>query len=278
MILHRDGILVLVEILSLALNVSAATDMGPAAFLWPPDRPWGAAQDNTPPCGSSEGVTNRTQFPLANGRVSLVLQDESYDVNLAISYSDSESTFPNASMRITKPDKDPKFNNDFATLVSSSNFPEIEPGHECYSISHPPSNITAGLNATLQLSHLSTFDTDENQTFYACADITYVELSSFTAHPLCFNVSVTDNSTSNSNSNSSTNNFSANPSSSGLSGEQIAGIVVGSLAGAALIAAALFLLWSRHQRKVQRDKVIAIRMSDWTRQPRKTVSVETNQA
>lgn len=48
-----------------ASKVSGATDMGPAAFLWPPDRAWGAAQDNTAPCGSSAGVTNRTEFPLS---------------------------------------------------------------------------------------------------------------------------------------------------------------------------------------------------------------------
>lgn len=93
----------------LSVHAAEATDMGPAAFLWPPDRTWGAAQDNTPPCGSSAGVTNRTEFPLskqatsstklqyfvtkqhlANGEVSLVLQDESYNVNLAISYQNSK--------------------------------------------------------------------------------------------------------------------------------------------------------------------------------------------
>jgi hypothetical protein len=47
------------------INAAEATDMGPAAFLWPPDRAWGAAQDNTAPCGSSAGVTNRTDFPLS---------------------------------------------------------------------------------------------------------------------------------------------------------------------------------------------------------------------
>lgn len=42
----------------------AATEMGPVAFMWPPDREWGAAQDNRAPCGSSQGVVNRTDFPL----------------------------------------------------------------------------------------------------------------------------------------------------------------------------------------------------------------------
>jgi hypothetical protein len=39
------------------------TVMGPVQFLWPADRPWSADADNTAPCGSNSGVTNRTQFP-----------------------------------------------------------------------------------------------------------------------------------------------------------------------------------------------------------------------
>lgn len=42
----------------------AAKEMGPVAFMWPPDRVWGAAYDNTAPCGSSSGATNRTDFPM----------------------------------------------------------------------------------------------------------------------------------------------------------------------------------------------------------------------
>lgn len=41
------------------------TIMGPVAFLWPDDRSWDASYDNTSPCGSSAGVTNRTEFPLS---------------------------------------------------------------------------------------------------------------------------------------------------------------------------------------------------------------------
>ena len=163
------------------------------------------------------------------------------------------------------------------TLVSSSNFPDLEPGHECYAVPNPPSNISSGANATLQLSYLSTFDTDTNSTFYACADITYVPLASFTTNVLCFNVS--ESSTSSSSSSTSTSSSissGSNSSSNGLSGGQIAGIVVGSVAGAAIIAVALFLLWGRHQRKVQRDKVVAVRMSDWNgNQAQKTSSGES---
>ncbi|KAJ5710368.1 hypothetical protein N7488_004524 [Penicillium malachiteum] len=232
-----------------------ATDMGPAAFLWPPDRTWSKTTDNTAPCGSNAGIGNRTEFPLTNGEVSLVLQDESYNVNLAISYHN-----------------DPTSNNDFVTDVSGSKFPDLEPGHECYSIPNPPSNITSGANATLQLKYQSTFDTDTNKTYYACADITYIPLSEFTTDVLCFNVSVSDTSST------TTATATSSSKSSGLSGGQIAGIVVGSVVGAALVLSGMFLLWSRHQRKVQRDKVVAVRMSDWHNNPQKTVSTEGNAA
>lgn len=66
--------------------------------------------------------------------------------------------------------------------------------------------------------------------------------------------------------------------SGGLSGGQIAGIVVGCVVGAALIAGGLFLLWGRHQRKVQRDKVVAVRMGDWGNNAQKTVSGEESQS
>jgi len=39
--------------------------MGPAAFMWPSDRPWSADVDNVVPCGSSAGVGNRTNYPMS---------------------------------------------------------------------------------------------------------------------------------------------------------------------------------------------------------------------
>ena len=61
--------LILVQLLFLGIAFAQhgseyAETMGPVAFMWPPDREWGAAQDNTAPCGSAASVTNRTQFPL----------------------------------------------------------------------------------------------------------------------------------------------------------------------------------------------------------------------
>lgn len=39
--------------------------MGPVAFLWPENREWDAVDDNKGPCGSADGVTTRTQYPLS---------------------------------------------------------------------------------------------------------------------------------------------------------------------------------------------------------------------
>lgn len=38
--------------------------MGPAAFMWPTDRPWAEDVDNVAPCGSHAAAGNRTNYPL----------------------------------------------------------------------------------------------------------------------------------------------------------------------------------------------------------------------
>jgi len=63
---------------------------------------------------------------------------------------------------------------------------EVDPGHTCLSVANPPSNIAAGTNATIQLKYTADFDKPENQTFYACADITYVRDFNAADVP-CFN-------------------------------------------------------------------------------------------
>lgn len=47
-----------------------AKEMGPVAFMWPPDRKWGEKYDNNAPCGSSTGPVNRTDFPLSTFNLS----------------------------------------------------------------------------------------------------------------------------------------------------------------------------------------------------------------
>lgn len=215
-----------------------ADDMGPAAFLWPPDREWLSYHDNVEPCGTSQGPMNRTQFPLANGKVSLVQQEESFNVQLAVSYSN-----------------DPQSNYDFAVLIPGDQMKELDPGHQCVSVSNPPSSITEGSNATLQIRYQSVFDHIVNETFYACADITYVAASQFDFNQIqpCFNISEPEPSSTSSDS-GATATATASPgttsgSSEGLSKGAIAGIVIGCLVGLGALGALLFFLYRRDQRE-----------------------------
>ncbi len=48
-----------------AAVVAQSDTLGPASIWWPPDRVWSPDTDNIGPCGSIEGVTNRTKFPLS---------------------------------------------------------------------------------------------------------------------------------------------------------------------------------------------------------------------
>lgn len=48
-------------------STASVTDnyMGPAAFMWPPDRVWSGDMDNQAPCGSRAAAGNRTKFPIS---------------------------------------------------------------------------------------------------------------------------------------------------------------------------------------------------------------------
>jgi hypothetical protein len=56
------------------------TEMGPVAFMWPADRIWDASHDNSAPCGSAAGPSNRTLFPLQQGQVALTIADDAWFV------------------------------------------------------------------------------------------------------------------------------------------------------------------------------------------------------
>ncbi|OQE16284.1 hypothetical protein PENFLA_c028G08518 [Penicillium flavigenum] len=211
----------------------ASTEMGPAAFMWPPDRLWGAAYDNNAPCGSSTGPVNRTSFPLINGKLALVIQDESWNVQVAISHKSNPTT-----------------NDDFETFIDSSTLSDIDPGHECYSVPNPSIDVEEGMNATFQIKYTSDFDTDKNETYYACADVTYIPASKFTYQVPCFNVTsdeftevtttTASGPTATAKSDTAKDSGTTTEKSSGLSGGAIAGIVVGSVAGLGLGIALLF--------------------------------------
>ncbi|EMR71354.1 gpi anchored protein [Eutypa lata UCREL1] len=153
------------------------TEMGPVAFLWPADRPWSASSDNVAPCGSSSGVSNRTSFPLSQGSVALSIADDAWSVAFSIAY-----------------DNDPTDQSDFSQQVVS-NVTAIEPGHQCYKVADIPDTVESGTNATIQLEYWSNMDNElggRNQSFFACADITFVEATSFDIQVPCFNVTSSD--------------------------------------------------------------------------------------
>ncbi|KAL2289439.1 hypothetical protein FJTKL_01728 [Diaporthe vaccinii] len=132
------------------------TTMGPVAFLWPDDRPWSASHDNSGPCGSADGVTNRTQFPLSQGQVALSIADDAYKVAFYIAF-----------------DNEPTTQNEFTEQIVQ-NITEVEPGHQCYKIASLPSTASAGTNATIQLAYWADYEGEnggKNETFYACADV-----------------------------------------------------------------------------------------------------------
>ncbi|CAN8098348.1 unnamed protein product [Discula destructiva] len=216
------------------------TVMGPVAFLWPDDRPWSASQDNSGPCGSANGVTNRTTFPLTQGEVALSIADDAWNVAFYISFDD-----------------DPTSESDFTEQVVS-NVTEIEPGHQCYKIDTLPSTVTAGSNATIQLEYWSDYEDENggnNQTFYACADVTFVEAADFSVQVPCFNVTAVDfdsgDATATATAITTATATAAASSSSGsnsLSKGAIAGIAVGTIVGSlAIVGAFAFILLKKRR-------------------------------
>ncbi|OCT48982.1 hypothetical protein CLCR_05026 [Cladophialophora carrionii] len=268
--------------------------MGPVAFMWPPDREWGAAQDNTAPCGSAAAVVNRTEFPLrrwqshpegyaclfvpVNGQIALVAQDESWSIQVAISHRNGKQTRASQaflSSALTQP-SDPSSNDDFETVIPAMRIPELNEGHMCYPIPNPSADIEAFSNATLQIRYTSDFEDDKNETYYACADITYVPTSQFTYQVPCFNATVEDFEISDADPEPSSSDTApgssvtsgaieaTEESSGGLSKGAIAGIVVGVVVGVAAFLGALIYMWRRSQQKRRlRQQEASLRNVKW---------------
>ncbi|KAF2031751.1 hypothetical protein EK21DRAFT_62439 [Setomelanomma holmii] len=220
------------------------TEMGPVAFMWPADRIWDAAHDNTGPCGSAAGPSNRTIFPLSQGSVALSIADDAYNVAFRLALGNN-----------------PTQQSDFSDQVVG-NTTEIDPGHQCYKL-EALEGVSAGDNATIQLEYSAEYEGEnngKNQSFFACADITFVETASFNIQVPCFNVTsdtsdTFDAPTPSSSPSPANTGLSASPSGApaqssangrGLSTGAKAGIAVGAIiAGLALFGAIGFFLWRR---------------------------------
>lgn len=180
---------------------------------------------------------------------------------------------------------DPLSNDDFEVVIAPTRIPELNEGHQCYPIPNPAADVEAGANATLQIKYTSDFDTDLNETFYACADITYVATSQFNVQVPCFNATVDDfglpeendddddSSTATGTAAGATATASSavstsSSSSSGLSGGAIAGIVVGVVGGLLVLAGGFFFLWRRGQRNRRlRQQQANVRNVKWEEHP-----------
>ncbi|KID79378.1 uncharacterized protein G6M90_00g020290 [Metarhizium brunneum] len=233
-LLRLLAVLAMATSVATAANPTTSDDMGPAAFMWPEDRVWSAAADNTAPCGSVARVGNRTNFPLTNGQVALVDQKEAHSVQLSISYDD-----------------DPKEDNDFTTLIKPEAMAELDKGHTCVNVQNPPPFIKAGANATFQIKYVASFDKPDKETFYACADITYVEFANFKEKVPCFNATVPEDSKKDTPTPTSDASKNSGSASSGLSGGGTAGVVIGVVGGVALIAVAALLIYRRRQQRLR---------------------------
>lgn len=159
------------------------------------------------------------------------------------------------------PTTDPASNADFSVLIPSQNVKEILLGHTCLPLPDAPRDVDAGTNATFQIIYTADFDKPENQTFYACADITYVLESDFTTDTgYCFNATEpsSGDGTGTTTGGHGAATETAQPETGGtsrsrLSGGAIAGIVIGSVAGAAMLAAAALWYYRRRQQQKRID-------------------------
>lgn len=221
--------------------------MGPAAFMWPADRPWSASADNTAPCGSHAAIGNRTDFPLgAAGKVSFTIADDTTQIDLRIAYGNN-----------------PTSQSDFSSLLPT--IQAFEPGHQCYSVPAVLSSVTAGTNATIQMEYRGN-DSGKDESFYACADITFVEAEVFSFAVNCFNVTVeeiplgatpstsattptqtgtTDDATKEQTPQESVVPVVTASKASGLTVAEKAGIAVAVVVGAFLVASVVFFMVRR---------------------------------
>ncbi|KAI0401689.1 hypothetical protein F4802DRAFT_600848 [Xylaria palmicola] len=223
------------------------TVQGPVAFLWPGDRPWSASADNVGPCGSPSSVTDRTDFPLSQGSVALSIADEAWNVAFSIAYADNPTTQSQFSQQVVS-------------------VPEVESGHQCYKLADIPNTVAAGSNATIQLQYWSNIDNEldgRNQTFYACADIMFVEASDFTVQVPCFNVTSSgfnapessSSATTDTSEDTDTDTAQKSNSSGGLTTGATAGIAVGvTVASLLVIGVVAFVVFRRKGKKSSDDE------------------------
>jgi hypothetical protein len=168
---------------------------------------------------------------------------------------------------------------------------DFDPGHSCLVVPDPPSDITAGRNATFRLWYEASPNEERGrrEDYYACTDVTFVAAEDFTESIPCFNVTeeepristdpdVNVTLTSSGSESSTSDSLSASEVAShvadatdvedekngGLSKGGIAGVVIGCVAAAALIiaSAVLFIRYRRANYEARRAKEAAVSKFD----------------
>lgn len=168
------------------------------------------------------------------------------------------------------PCTDPYTNADFIDLVPYSEFPQLDAGYECYSVPDPLSGATTETNATLQLAYISENTDGMNDTFYACADISYIELAEFTEEISCYNSTAGSGVTQSASGVAPTpaaskSSESNNSSRSSLSGGAVAGIVVGVLVATGIVVASALLIIRRRKQQIAKRVSANLRMAELRR-------------
>lgn len=209
------------------------------------------------------------------GVVALVAQEESYSLTISVSFKNSMSirrlSLHSVVRAASLNPSDPTSQSDFTYSLEPVPLSEIDPGHTCLSVPDPPSDFAAGANATIQLKYTADAGQIEKETFYACADITYVAAASLDLSAVpCFNATEDEPASTTSSAptqagattspSASATTSAATQASSGagqkksgatLSKGGIAGAVIGSAVGSLAIVG-LGILFYRERQKTRR--------------------------
>ncbi|KAM5474425.1 hypothetical protein MauCBS54593_002000 [Microsporum audouinii] len=226
--------------------------MAHIGYLWPPARGRDAARRNIAPCGSDASVLNRTNFPLSHGVLALLIQGNSSNTQVSISYKEN-----------------PTSNDDFTVLIELGQIKDIDQGYRCYPIPDPLREVKDGTVASLQAKYQTQSGRDETKIFYACADIRYISTSKFDTQVPCFNVTVGDfitpnrSSTAQPGSHPTVKSDIAGGSGTGLTRGEVAGIAIGVLVGVILIVLSYIGYLRYQQRRGNQPHKLPVRNTSW---------------
>ena len=163
---------------------------------------------------------------------------------------------------------------DFETFYGPNEVGTLGNGHTCIKTPDVPSSVRPGDNATFSMLYVANFGVNEadRTTHYVCADVTFVELENFDETIQCFNTTlenpeitfdeIHDVTTTDKDGNqphtiedfTTDDKKESSSSSSSMGAGEIAGAVVGAVAGLGLIGAAVFFWRRRSQKKEEEQK------------------------